>query len=54
MMRLFLHLSDGLPFPRVQFLKHTSVTGPLEVTHISIAESEPKSGIVEKSIEFAF
>lgn len=50
-MHLFLHLSDVLQFPRLQFLKNTSVTGTMEVTHISIAESEPKSGIIEKLVE---
>lgn len=52
-MHLFLNLSDGLQFPRLQFLKHTSVTVTMEVTHMRIAESEPKSGIFEKSIEFS-
>lgn len=52
-MYLFLHLSDGLQFPRLQFFKHTSVTGNMEVTHMSIAELEPKPGAVEKSVEFS-
>ena len=52
-MHLFLHLSDGLQFPRLWFLKCTSVTGTMEVTNVSIAESESKSGFAEKSIEFS-
>lgn len=52
-MHLFLHFSDRLQFPRVRFSKHTSVTGIMEATHMSIAESETKSDIAEKSIEFS-
>lgn len=52
-MHLFLHVNDGLQFARLQFLKHISVTGTVEVTHMSIAESEPKCGIVEKLVEFS-
>lgn len=53
MVRLFLHLKDGLQFPKLQSLKCTLVTGTMEVTHITIAESEPKSAIAEKSIAFS-
>lgn len=53
MIHLFLHFNDGLQFPKLQLLKRSLGTGTVEVTHITIAESELKSGIVEKSIVFS-